>query len=498
MFFPTLSLIVVGLYCTRQTFAKTAAEWSELSIYQLITDRFALTDGSFPECDLSEYCGGTWAGIENNLDYIQGMGFDAVWISPVVHNLEGETYSGYAYHGYWSDDPFTLNQHFGTADDLTSLSNAIHGRNMSLMLDVVINHLASNEDSDSVDYASYPSPFNIASSFHTPCPTDYDNQTSIEYCWLIASPPPSLPDIDTENSTVLNSMIQSVVTLVETYNIDGIRLDTVKELPKTVLSQFQEAVGVFVTGEVYDDRIDYTAGYQGSIDSLVNYPLYWPLSSAFNATNLTSFEVLAENINGEEYFFSDINVLANFLDNHDQPRFASVSSDIVRDYSAITFLMFESGIPVTFYGFEQRFTGLEDPQNRGGLWWSGYNTTTPLYKYIAKLHRIRALVKENDADFFQTNHTVISTSASYIALERGPLMLVVSNVGAKTPDNGYAVPSSQFGEGTELMDLTSCQSTTTTDGGAFESAGNGGFPRIWVDSTTFSNGMTVCADKTPV
>lgn len=78
----------VGLLLTATPFlpiaaAKTAAEWRELSIYQVLTDRFATTDGTSPTCAITDYCGGTWKGIENNLDYIQGMGFEAVWISPV-------------------------------------------------------------------------------------------------------------------------------------------------------------------------------------------------------------------------------------------------------------------------------------------------------------------------------------------------------------------------------------------------------------------------------
>lgn len=79
---------VAGVLFTATSFlpiaaAKTAAEWRELSIYQVLTDRFATTDGSAPSCAITDYCGGTWKGIENKLDYIQGMGFEAVWISPV-------------------------------------------------------------------------------------------------------------------------------------------------------------------------------------------------------------------------------------------------------------------------------------------------------------------------------------------------------------------------------------------------------------------------------
>jgi alpha-amylase len=47
---------------------------------------------------LRTYCGGSWAGITHHLGYIQDMGFDAVWISPVVKNVDGTAY-GDGYHG---------------------------------------------------------------------------------------------------------------------------------------------------------------------------------------------------------------------------------------------------------------------------------------------------------------------------------------------------------------------------------------------------------------
>ena len=74
--------------------AAKPAQWRERSIYQLLTDRFAVPDGDTTAiCDVnkSRYCGGAWAGIEGQLDYIQGMGFDAIWISPVTKNIEQST-----------------------------------------------------------------------------------------------------------------------------------------------------------------------------------------------------------------------------------------------------------------------------------------------------------------------------------------------------------------------------------------------------------------------
>ena len=113
--------------------AAKPAQWRERSIYQLLTDRFALPDGNTTAiCDTSKarYCGGTWSGIEGQLDYIQDMGFDAIWISPITKNIEQSTEYGEAYHGYWQQDIYAVNPRFGTAGDLKALAEALHLRGM--------------------------------------------------------------------------------------------------------------------------------------------------------------------------------------------------------------------------------------------------------------------------------------------------------------------------------------------------------------------------------
>lgn len=105
--------------------------WRTRSIYQVMIDRFARTDGSttFP-CNVTDriYCGGTWKGLQNNLDYIHGMGFDAIWISPISQNIQGMTGDGEGYTGYWVTDMTALNSHFGTSEDLIALSKEVHSR----------------------------------------------------------------------------------------------------------------------------------------------------------------------------------------------------------------------------------------------------------------------------------------------------------------------------------------------------------------------------------
>lgn len=134
----TTSLLTVALTLIPSCLAASPAAWRGRAIYQVLTDRFARADGSTTAtCDtgVGQYCGGSWQGIINRLDYIQGMGFDAVWISPVTKNIEGQTAYGNAYHGYWQTDIGSVNQHFGSASDLKALSSALHARGMVSRVD---------------------------------------------------------------------------------------------------------------------------------------------------------------------------------------------------------------------------------------------------------------------------------------------------------------------------------------------------------------------------
>lgn len=91
-------------------YAATLEDWRGRTIYQVLTDRFARSDGSSTAaCGVVEglYCRGSWKGIIDKLDYIQGMNFDAIWISPVVTQLAQRTGDGEAYTGYVSQSHFT-------------------------------------------------------------------------------------------------------------------------------------------------------------------------------------------------------------------------------------------------------------------------------------------------------------------------------------------------------------------------------------------------------
>jgi len=89
MKFSTTILLALASTVT----ALSPAQWRSQSIYQIVTDRFARTDGSTTAtCNTGSqvYCGGSWQGIIDKLDYIQGMGFTAVRSLTVPENLDNE------------------------------------------------------------------------------------------------------------------------------------------------------------------------------------------------------------------------------------------------------------------------------------------------------------------------------------------------------------------------------------------------------------------------
>lgn len=161
-------------------------------------------------------------------------------------------------HRYWTTDQNSLNDHFGTADDLNALSSALHDRGMYLMVDVVVNHMGGT--SVPPDYSQF-APFNQESDFHPFCwITDYNNQTNVEQCWLGDSSVP-LVDVNTEDDSIVDFFNGWISGLVSNYSIDGFRIDTVKHVRKDFWSGFNEAAGVYTVAEIFDGDVNYVSPY---------------------------------------------------------------------------------------------------------------------------------------------------------------------------------------------------------------------------------------------
>ncbi|KAJ7349293.1 glycoside hydrolase family 13 protein [Mycena albidolilacea] len=486
------SLVLVSLLASFQpAFAATAEQWRTRSIYQIIVDRFALEPGAVVnECVLSEqtWCGGTWKGILKKLDYIQSAGFTAIWISPVNQNYQGpKSAYGDPYHGYWSADISQLNDKFGTADDLKALSAEVHRRNMYLMVDVVVNNVMAT--SLTPDYSTYM--FKDAKYYHPYCAVDFSNITSEQQCWLGDTKVP-LPDLNTENSEVIAKYSDWISDLVQTYSIDGLRIDAAKHVRKAFWPAFAKSAGVFCMGEVFDPLVPYATDFQGSdaLDSVLNYPLYYALVAAFTLPGAQNMSALIDNFDQSKTGYSDTTVLGNFLENQDLPRWHNLSVDPQSLYNAMTVTFLTEGIPIVYYGQEQGFSGAADPYNREPLWPSNYTNTTS-YQLMTTLNQLRTYMI-NTTDWATQKTNVITTNQNGIALQKGEVVSILTNIGAPPQNFTYTALKSPWPQGTVTIDVVGCRQFVVASGGYLEvEYTKGGVPVVLAQPSSL-NGSGLC------
>ncbi|KAL3459520.1 glycoside hydrolase superfamily [Aspergillus heterothallicus] len=477
----------------------SSAEWRGQSIYFMLTDRFARTDGSTTAaCDLGAraYCGGTWQGIIDQLDYIQDMGFTAIWITPITEQIPETTSEGTAFHGYWQKNIYGVDSHLGTSDDLKALSAALHDRGMYLMLDVVPNHMGYPGPGASTDFSGF-TPFNSASYFHSYCAiNDYDDQWQVENCYL-GSDVVSLTDVNTQSSEVRAIYYDWIEEIVANYSVDGLRIDTAKHVEKDFWPGFVDAAGVYGIGEVWHGDPAYTCPYQAYIPGLFNYPVYYPLLEAFKSSS-GSMSSLYDMINTVASNCQDPTLLGNIIENHDNARFASYTSDMSQAKSVLTFLFLTDGIPVVYAGQEQHYDGENDPYNREPVWWSGYNTDAELYQFIATTNKIRKLAASKDSSYLTAQNTPFYSDSHHIAMRKGSggsqVLTLLTNYGDSTAAYTFDLYNHGYSSGASLVELYTCSSVSVASSGAIPIPMTSGLPRVLVPSAWVS-GSGLCGSS---
>jgi len=368
-----VSLVCVGM-------AGTTAEWKERIIYQFLTDRFANSQGSTSQCNnLSDYCGGSYQGAIDQLDYIQGMGFTAVWISPIVLNTPN------GYHGYWAQNWYEVNPNFGSSADLQNFIDECHKRDIWVMVDVVANHVGPV----GYDYSTIV-PFNDSSHYHNcnSCPDQCTIQNyvcftdDIELCRTSG-----LPDLNQTVPFVGNFLTQWVGDLVEEFDVDGLRIDTIPEVDPNFWKSYQQSAGVYAVGEVFTSDVSCIGTYSQVIDGVLSYPMFFTLRNIFQQSY--SMNTINSTLNQYNQYLTDPTAVGSFIDNHDNARFLCNNNDIIAYKSAITYVLMGQGIPIIYYGTEQEFSGCSDPYNREVLWPTNYNTNAALYQFIKTINDFR-------------------------------------------------------------------------------------------------------------
>lgn len=141
------------------------------------------------------------------------------------------------------------------------------------MLDVVVNHFASNGGPDSVDYSSFV-PFNTSADYHSYCPIDFNdisNTDQLEQCWM-GDTTVALPDVRTEDPDIAAQWNDWIADMVSTYSLDGLRLDSAIEVNPSFWPDFADASGVYFVGETYNGDVDFVCSYQeAGVPGIMDY-----------------------------------------------------------------------------------------------------------------------------------------------------------------------------------------------------------------------------------
>ncbi len=363
-------------------------------IYLTLPDRFdngdpGNDDAGPPGCldpgNPRKFHGGDLAGLRGRLDYLEELGINRVWTTPLYRQI-GEHFGACGYHGYWADfrdpDDGALDPRFGDARELDALIDDMAERDMGLILDMVVNHVG------------YGARLREQHSdwFHgDDCERLGDPAVT---CGLAG-----LPDLAQERPDVAAYLNAMSAGWASRHAIKGIRMDTVKHVP---LSYFREGwipavrgvnPDLFLVGEYLDGQsLDRYDPYLGAgFDSMFNFRLRDALVDALARGG--SVSALASRVREtiDHYGIDGALVMTNLLDNHDVERFtAALQGDEAlraRRYRvALAALLTLPGIPQIFYGNELGMQGGSDPDNRRDMppwaWEAGQRPDGPTEGYV--------------------------------------------------------------------------------------------------------------------
>ncbi|MFO0599237.1 MAG: alpha-amylase family glycosyl hydrolase [Myxococcaceae bacterium] len=327
-------------------------------IYFVMVDRFENGDRSNDSIvtpdDPSAFHGGDLQGLIDRLDWIQSLGFDTVWLSPVFA-MRTEAWHGHgAFHGYWTWDLSKLEPRFGTEETLRRLRAELDRRHMKLLLDLVLNHVGP----DAPLLTQHPDWFHHhggITDWNDPVQlTDYDVH--------------GLPDLATEKPEVFAFLLNATRHWLDVARPDGFRLDAVKHLPVSFWARFRDELpNQWLLGELLDGdpQALVTTWKEGRFSTLFDFPLGFAITDVF-CRGADPSKLAAALTNDRRY--PDANALVTLVDNHDLPRLASAcGGDRQKIAAALRFLLAMRGTPSIIWGTEIAATGEKEPDNRASM-----------------------------------------------------------------------------------------------------------------------------------
>ena len=339
---------------------------------------------------------GDLQGVIEKLDYIQDLGIDIIWLSPMYKSPNDD-------NGYDISDYQDIMDEFGTMEDFDQLLDGVHQRGMKLILDLVVNHTSdehpwfieskSSKDNPKRDWYIWKDPKadgsepNNWESIFNGSTWEYDKTTGQYYFHLFSE---KQPDLNWENKDVKAAVFNMMNWWFEK-GIDGFRVDAITHIKKT----FEAGDLPVPEGKTYAPAFDVDMNQPGIHDwlqemkdeSLSHYDIMtvgeangvnpdnadeWVGEDKGKFNMIFQFEHLGLWNTGDIKFdvkaykdvlnrwqkkLEDIGWNALFIENHDQPRRVSTWGDDERfwyesatSHAVVYFL--QQGTPFIYQGQE--------------------------------------------------------------------------------------------------------------------------------------------------
>lgn len=320
--------------------------------------------------------------FENWVDHLKAMNMDMVLFNPLFQSST---------HGYDTIDYYQVDNRLGDQDDLIHLMNTLHDHGIQVLFDAVFNHvgrefapfqdvLQNRENSRYKDWFTIN--FQGDNSYHDGL--WYANWEG--YDELVA--------LNLKNPEVVNYLLGVVDFWIDTFGVDGLRLDVAYCLEPEFLKTLHNHVKTrnpefFLLGETLHGDYNQWVNDQ-MLDSCTNYECYKGLYSSFNTKNF--YEILYSlnrQFGNEQWCLYTGKHLLSFVDNHDVSRIATILEDQELLPCVYAMLMTMPGIPAVYYGSEWGMEGDKkdgDPGLRREVVMPEFNE---LSKVISRLAAIR-------------------------------------------------------------------------------------------------------------
>lgn len=367
-------------------------DWRKSVVYQIYPKSFNDTTGS-GEGDIQ--------GIIEKLDYLQYLGVDYLWLTPVYESPMND-------NGYDISNYYKINERFGTIEDLKSLIAKAHQRNLKIMMDIVINHTSTDHEWFKKAYEDQESPYRDYYFFRRSAdnrpPTNweskfggnawkYDPKTESYYLHLFDV---TQADLNWDNPEVRKALYDIINYWID-FGVDGFRFDVINLISKGEFKDSQYIGKEFYTDgprvheylhemnqHTFGNREMMTVGEMSSttIEDCIKYsnPERQELSSVFNFHHLKVDYVNGEKWTNAKLDFHKLKEIlmewqlgifdgngwnAIFWCNHDQPRVVSRFGDDSTPHNhqesakmLATVLHMLQGTPYIYQGEE---IGMTDP-----------------------------------------------------------------------------------------------------------------------------------------